>query len=424
MAMFGFGKTKDGAPASDQILAYLEDALRARSPFTVVVKAGETAAFLHSVNEEANRFQLLPKEDLPVEKGGKVAFTFIHDGLRIGGTALALEVRPGILALKLPESLELMERRRKPRARLNAKEAATVTALQGLDKGVGINGDAENISEGGCRVRVTKAMAMGSEKRLVVGVNLVPPGQAFMLIKLNNLPRCPPVVETPGRAVHLSHDGGGLAIGFAFNTLPGPVEAVIRSLVGSRTSPTPAVLPPKLRRRPEAREAEAEAKPEPGPVPEGPAPEPVPEQAPEAPAPPEAVPAPELQAQVPLVDRRQAPRLSLGPGFHARFMIGDLLFAEVDLLDVSIGGCCLRLSQTRSEGVRKGVVLDEFHFVHPDLPPGVLQGRVKWILGGNPGGAASGGGAAGPRYCLVGVEFSMITAGLAQAITDYVSSHL
>ena len=416
MAMFGFGKSKEGAPGLDQILAYLEEALRARSPFTVSFKGGETSAFLHSVNEEASRFQLLPREDLPVDKGGKVAFTFIHDGLRIGGTGLALEVRPGILALKLPESLELMERRRKPRARLNPKEGATVTALQDLAKGVGITSDAENISEGGCRVRVTKAMAVGSEKRLVIGTNLVPPGSAFMLIKLNNLPRCPPVVEAAGRVAYLAHEAAGLVLGFAFNSLPGPVEGVLRNLVGSRTTPAPAVLPPKVRRRPDPREAEepvapaAESLPAAGDA-QAPAPEP---------STPQEQPAAEALVQVPMVERRQAPRLSLGSGFHARFMIGEHLFAEVDLLDMSAGGCCLRLPQALSEGFRKGAALDEFHFVHPDLPQGVLQGRVKWVLGRNAGAAA----ATGPRYCLVGVEFALITAGLAQAIESYVASRL
>ena len=429
--MFGFGKNKEGSSSLDQILAYLEDALRARSPFTLTVKAAETLAYLHSVNEEANRFQLMPKANLAVEKGAKVAFTFIHEGLRIVGSAVVLEVRQGILALKLPEALELQERRKKVRARVNAKEGATVTALQDLAKGVGITGDLENISEGGCRVRVTKAMAMGSEKRLVVGINLVPPGSTFMLIKLNNLPRCPPVVETAGRATYLAADGGGIVVGLAFNNLSPAAEGVLRNLVGSRTTPAPTALPPKLRRKPESQEPE---EPKPEPVPESipqpepePAPEPVPEPAPElAPElaralaePPAPQPPPEVL--VPMGDRRQARRLSLGEGFHARFLVGDVLFEQVDLLDISTGGCCLRLQQAKADSLGKGVVLDEFHFVHPDLPQGVLQGRVKWILGRN---SAPGASASGPRYCLVGVEFCLIPAGLVQAIDGFVASRL
>ena len=45
---------------------------------------------------------------------------------------------------------------------------------------------------------------------------------------------------------------------------------------------------------------------------------------------------------------------------------------------------------------------------------------MKWVLGRNAGAAA----ATGPRYCLVGVEFALITAGLAQAIESYVASRL
>jgi hypothetical protein len=210
MAIFGFGKDKEDPADPGLVLACLEEALRLRSPFRFGDGRRETSALVHSVNEETRSFRLLPKDDLALAKGGKVAFTFIHEGLRLGGDGRLLEARPGIVALQLPVSLAVMERRAGPRARLNPKERATFTALQDLFQGVGITGALENIGEGGAKVRVDKAVAIGSDKRLVLGLNLVPPCQRFLVVKLNKVPRCPAVMEAEGRAVHLGHEGGAL----------------------------------------------------------------------------------------------------------------------------------------------------------------------------------------------------------------------
>jgi c-di-GMP-binding flagellar brake protein YcgR len=396
MAIFGFGKDKESPADPEQVLAYLEDALRVRSPFTVGDGQGrETSALLHSVNEEARSFRLLPKDDLPVAKGAKVAFTLIHEGLRLGGAGQALEVRPGILALRLPDTLGIQERRKTPRARLNPKELATLTALQDLFEGVGITGTVENLSEGGAKVVVDKAVAIGSEKRLVLGPRLVPAGQKFLVVKLNKVPRCPAAMEVEGKAAHLGFEGGALVLGIAFSNVPAPVATALRAFVQQRCPPAPTALPPKVRRPPEPRGQE--------PAPDAPADPPAP--------PPAGDPA----------ERRHSPRLSLGDGFQARFMAGDALFPEADLLDLSTGGCCLRLPLDRCQEILQGVRLDEFHFLHPDLPTGVLEGRVKWVLGRNPGALESGGPG---RYCLVGVEFQDVPDPVRQAIAAYVARHM
>jgi len=239
---------------------------------------------------------------------------------------------------------------------------------------VGITSGVENISEGGCRVRVEKALAIGTEKRLVLGSNLVAPGASFMVVRLNKVPRCPALMEAEGKAVYLASEGAGLVMGLALSGLPGPAAGALRALVAQRCPPIPAALPPKARRPPEPRD-------------EAPAP---------APAPVAAKPRPGDPAE-----RRHTPRLSLGEGFQARFMVGDLLVTEADLTDLSVGGCCLRLPLEQAQALHKGTDLEEFHFLHGDLPRGVLQGRVKWVLGRRP----ADGDPPGPRYCLVGVEF-------------------
>ena len=401
MAFFGFGKGKDDGPALELVLAYLEDAFRKRSPFTLVADQGrETSALLHSVNEDARSLRLLPKADLAPAKGSRLAFTCIHDGLRIGGSAKVLEARSGTLTLQLPPALELMERRGAPRARVNPKELATMTALQDLFSGVGITGGLENIGPGGARVRVDKAMAIGSEKLLVLGTNLVPTGQSFTVIKLGKVPRCPVAMEAAGKAVYLAYDAAGLAMGFAFGKLSGPVEGSLRALVSLRCPPQPAGLPPKARRQP-------------GPDPEE-------EEAENLAGRPLTARKPKAARSGEVDERRHSPRLSLDEGFRASFMIEDVRVDQASLTDLSVGGCCLRLAMEHCRGLEKGVALQAFRLVHPDLPGDGLQGRVKWVLGR----AAEAMGKPGPPYCLVGVAFEQVPEAAGQAIAAFVAGQL
>jgi hypothetical protein len=379
-----------------------------RSPFTVEGGQGlETSALPHSVNEEARSFRLLPKGGLPPAKGARVHFTLIHDGLRLAGSGRVLDARTGILELSLPDTLEIKERRRGPRARISPKEGATLTALQDLFAGVGLFGTLENLGEGGARMRVDRAVAIGSEKQLVLGGHLVLAGQAFLVIKLNKVPRCPAVMEVAGQAAYLVQDGTGLALGLAFGKPSGPVASALAGLVAQRCPPIPAALPAKARRLPERA----------GDFPTAPLAAP---SGAKGLVPPPAEPAEAPSGPANPADRRHSPRLTLGKGYHARFLVGDLLVDAADLVDLSAGGCCLRLPLDRCAELQKGVNLDEFHLIHPDLPQGILPGRVRWLMGRPPGPDEGTRG----RYCLVGVEFLEPPEALVASIRDYIARHL
>jgi CheY-like chemotaxis protein len=268
MAVFGFGKDKKEAGGNlEQILAYLEDAQRTRAPFTLSAprKPGIVAT-IQAIDEGQGRITFQVQQLLiGADKGGRLDFTYIQEPLRLGGALRLVEARPGVVLTELPTSLEIKERRAQPRARLNAKEGCTLTALTGLFEGVGITGVVENLSEGGARIRVEKAMNLKGEKRLPLGTALVPVGQPFMLIKVNKAPRCPAVMELEGRAVYLENGPGGLVLGLAFASLKADQASALRGLVSSRTASVPTSLPAKSRRRPEAPAASAAPTPQPPP---------------------------------------------------------------------------------------------------------------------------------------------------------------
>nr|WP_320132951.1 PilZ domain-containing protein [uncultured Holophaga sp.] len=253
MALFSFGKEKRDGESTETVLAYLEDAQRVRAQVTVLdARKKSVQALIQGVNDSESTATLQLLGPLPgLEKGAKVELVFQADSLRIGGATKILELRAPTLVVELPETLQLMERRRTPRARLNPKEGATLTALTSLFEGVGFTGLLENISEGGCRVRVEKAMNIKDQKPLPQSEALFPVGHAFMLLKLNKVPKCTQVMEMAGKVAYLESGAGGLLVGLAFEKPRADLAAMIRNLVGSRTTTPPSTLPSKARRKQE-----------------------------------------------------------------------------------------------------------------------------------------------------------------------------
>lgn len=301
MALFGFGKDKKEGGSSELVLAYLEDAQRVRSPFLLKDKRKvDVAATLQSVDEDGCTVTFQAPGGT-FEKGAKLEFVFMQENLRLGSSTRIMDVRSNLVVAEIPDELELMERRKQPRARLNPKEGANLTALTNLFEGVGVNGIIESISESGCRIRVEKAINIKDERRLPMGTALLPKGQPFMLLKLNKVPKCPSVMELTGKVAYLDDAGGGLSMGVEFDKPRGDFASAIRGLVSSRGGAIATSVPPKARRKaasPEeslvASEADRAARPvAPKPEPakpalkeESPAPEPAPitEPAPAAPA--------------------------------------------------------------------------------------------------------------------------------------------
>ncbi|MBI4914011.1 MAG: response regulator [Acidobacteria bacterium] len=255
MAIFGLGKDKKTQGPGELVLAYIEDAQRVRAPFTLVEARGrECPAHLLSLDPGTGQATFQLQGSLMSEKGARITLVFVLDGLRVGGEATLLALRPGQADLSLPEELALTERRRRPRARLHLKEGTTLTALSGLFEGAGLTGIAENISEQGVRVRLERAMEIKTEKKLALHANLVQPGHSFDLVKLSKLPRIPGSWECEGKAIYLENAGGALYLGLHISRFPSEMLPSLRSLISGRVSPPPATLPPKVRRSLEVRE--------------------------------------------------------------------------------------------------------------------------------------------------------------------------
>ncbi|MFN7958045.1 MAG: PilZ domain-containing protein [Holophagaceae bacterium] len=303
MAMFGLKKSKS-SEGSELVLAYLEDAQRVRATLFVLDKGREVPATLVTVTEE--RVTLNVQGRVMAEKGDSLNLLLYLDGLRLKGTGRLLEVKGATLVMDLPASLELAERRKKARARLNQREGATAVALTGLFDGIGLTGAIDNISEGGMCLKVARAMNVKTQGPMHMGPNLLSVGDVFMVIKLSKLPKCP-LIETGGVVAHVTSEGNGLSVGITFDPTKEAALGPVKALVSSRAGALPTALPPKARRpresKPEPAESAVElAPPRPAPVKEPAQPSAPPATLPATPTPapsPAAPPENKAPAQVP-----------------------------------------------------------------------------------------------------------------------------
>lgn len=265
MALFGYGKEKNGSGSSEQVLAYIEDAQRVRVPFRLVDGRGtEFTAILIGLSTEGALATFQVQGFPPADKGAKITATFILDGLRVGGTFRVVSTRSGQVDLALPEELGIVERRKKPRAKLNPREGATLTALTGIFEGLGMTGIIENLSESGARIRVERAMEIKGERKQALHTSLIQPGHAFGILRLSKLPKIPGAWECSGQGVYLEGGSAALFLGVAFNSFPSEALNALRSVIGSRVGALPSTLPTKTRRNQEpelTREAASAPKP-------------------------------------------------------------------------------------------------------------------------------------------------------------------
>ena len=328
MAMFGQKKSRPGEGV-ELALAYLEEAQRLRLALTVLAPKGrEASALLSAITDE--RVTLALQGPLVAERGDTLGLLLHLDGLRLKVSTTLVELKAGSAVLEAPAGIALAERRKKPRARLNAREGATVTALTGLFDGIGVMGPIENLSEGGLRMRVERAMDVKTQRRMHPGTSLLAVKQPLMLVKLAKLPKCP-TIEVTGTVAYLQADRDGLCIGIAFEPGKESLLGPVRQLVASRASSIPSTVPPKTRRsleEPSQPEPEsprsielAAPRPEPQPAPE-PRPTPIPAAlpppepaAPEPPAPAPAAEGPDRSHALLRVKKRsRALVLAMHPG--------------------------------------------------------------------------------------------------------------
>ncbi len=84
-------------------------------------------------------------------------------------------------------------------------------------------------------------------------------------------------------------------------------------------------------------------------------------------------------------NRRQAPRINLGPEHTVQFTAGGHAFQGIRVSNLSEGGCFLTVPRASAGVFRNGTLLEQLRLEGPGLPPDSLTGVVAFAMAASPG---------------------------------------
>jgi hypothetical protein len=116
------------------------------------------------------------------------------------------------------------------------------------------------------------------------------------------------------------------------------------------------------------------------------------------------------------INRRRHDRVNVSGEHTVRFRMGGKSFTGLTMTNLSVGGCCLKVPTSQSEGMDKGALVSMVYLVHPRIPSVPLQASICWRLGKQPG-ATDG-------FVLVGLEFIDATPQFRATLEAYVQELL
>lgn len=237
----------------EQILAWLEELARVRTPLALRVKEDDpfgSTVKVELVSEEKETFTLSflhqPPGDWKV--GQLVHLNFPLDGQRFRTTAKFAGLG-GYLQreFKLPDAIFHAERRGLMRTRFSRRERPTVAVLEELFQGLGLSGPILNLSMGGLAFRVDRAMDIKLDRRLQVKGDLLGAGRTMSLIRVQDLPHTP-TLECSATVAHFNAVPEGVVCGLTFEGM-GSLELQYIAKLLSQRLPTFGKGFPRKRRR-------------------------------------------------------------------------------------------------------------------------------------------------------------------------------
>jgi len=198
---------------AQQILAYLEELSRLGSLVHLLLRS-EPATCLGArvgpVNEEDGSFSLSFPHQVPRLKPGEVvALHFPLAGMRFEAEITFLDRgRYMESRFRLPKKVRFADRRISRRARIGAREKASVAVFESLFEGMAASGRLVNLSMEGLCLRLERAIQVQGGRRLAPHPDLFTVGNELQVVRILNLPHLP-TIECSGEIHHCAPVAGG-----------------------------------------------------------------------------------------------------------------------------------------------------------------------------------------------------------------------
>jgi c-di-GMP-binding flagellar brake protein YcgR len=111
-------------------------------------------------------------------------------------------------------------------------------------------------------------------------------------------------------------------------------------------------------------------------------------------------------------NRRQFPRVNVSVDHTVRFRLGERSATGLTMINLSAGGCCIKVPAEEAEGLEKGTLVSMLYLVHPRIPSVPLQATICWLMGKQPGRTEG--------FILVGFEFINPSPKFQKTLNSYV----
>ncbi|HNX94532.1 MAG TPA: hypothetical protein PKL14_05165 [Holophaga sp.] len=82
---------------------------------------------------------------------------------------------------------------------------------------------------------------------------------------------------------------------------------------------------------------------------------------------------------------RRYRRANVDSGHLMQFKALGRFFLGLPVVTVGAGGCCVHISTTLAGDLKPDTPLSRILIQHPELPRTLLEGRISWIRGRQPG---------------------------------------
>jgi len=85
-----------------------------------------------------------------------------------------------------------------------------------------------------------------------------------------------------------------------------------------------------------------------------------------------------------LADRRDNPRIIVGPEFSIAFTLKGHAYRDIRISNLSPGGCFALVGARDARLFERGCALEELVLLNPELPKAPILAAVSYVLGGRP----------------------------------------
>ncbi len=197
--------SKGSINTKDEILGYLDEIISRRVSFNLNIGRKVKSCRAYELNDSKSIIRIEDTPGLSAFNGKNISVGFPLDKnyFVFKSKLIFSENKP---YLKYPDSIDIKDRRSSQRTTLAVREGGSVSILESLGKGVGINGVVKNIGTGGLFAKITRAIVLEREQEIRVNDSLLKPGQQVALIRVKDVAGLP-LFDCSGEIVRFQREG-------------------------------------------------------------------------------------------------------------------------------------------------------------------------------------------------------------------------